>query len=106
MNICRNCKYFRPNLKFSNKDLKLSNGFCVNNISKQQNSVTGEVHYKYATEMRNEHYQQSCGVNGDLYEPETNVVIKTMREYSKSDYLFTIGMSGVIARIAYIILYS
>jgi hypothetical protein len=69
-NICKNCKYFKPNPFWIKMEHRLHYGSCLHPCSQKLNVVTGHVEYEDARHMRL--YDTKCGPNGKHYEEETN----------------------------------
>lgn len=86
VNVCRNCKYFKPDKSFHSADQRLSYGTCLHPKSQTINIITGKVDYKLARYFREDSTIAKreidvCGSVGKFYEDEPNTFIKLQREF-------------------------
>ncbi len=102
MNICRNCKFFKPDRTYTTKESMINYGLCVHPVSQTINKVSGEATYIKAVEMRSLIYETECGPCGLLYEPEKNEFVKFTREQSFREVLLMVTFLAVFARCFYL----
>lgn len=92
--ICKDCKYFYPNVNYSTRSLRLEKGLCKHPKSCNVDLVTGEHTYKSCFNMRK---YEACSDKGILFEKESNILSIALHDMPSGLDIFLYTMYAVWA---------
>ena len=106
MNLCKNCRHFKNNSPLS---IGNSYGTCrltLENIPSRIDPINGKTiaptqHFGYASIERS---HGDCGIDGKLYEYESNYQKRLWNEHEGTVKYYSISISIVMLYIIYIII--